>query len=61
MNAYKKDQERKRCSKAVREKFPEIQKTITDTNPKKAIRINNKTIVLAPTEANALNIINRYE
>ena len=61
MNAYRKDQERKRRSKAVKEKFPEMEKSFTDNTPKKAIRINNKTIVFAPAGAEALNIRSRYE
>ncbi len=61
MNAYKKDQERKRLTKAVKDKFPETKLTLADNTQKKVIRINNKTVVLAPEAAATLNIKNRYE
>ncbi|MGV8828223.1 MAG: hypothetical protein ACWA6U_07865 [Breznakibacter sp.] len=58
---YKKRLERKRLSRAVQERFPEPERTLTDQLPKKIVRINCKTIVLAPEEASILQIRSRYE
>jgi len=58
---YKKRLERKRLSRAVQERFPEPERTITDNLPKKIVQINCKTIVLAPEEASILQIRSRYE
>lgn len=60
-NAYKKYQAQKRLTKAVKKRFPETEKTLTDNLPKQMVQINNKTIVLAPEAASTLQIRSRYE
>ncbi len=61
MNAYKKYQERKRLQRAVKNRFPEIKKTVTDNLPKQRVQIDKNTVVLAPEAASTLQIRSRYE
>lgn len=60
-SAYKKDLQRKRRTRAVKEAFPEPQKKLSYNQSKQIIQINNNTIVLAPAEASTLQIRSRYE
>jgi len=57
---YKKDAQRKRCKRALADKFPEMKRTVSNNLPKQHVRIDNKTIVLAPAAASTLAIRSRY-
>jgi len=60
-NEYRKRHEQKRLTKAVKERFPDTQKTLTNSQPQKAVQIDKNTIVLTAPEASTLQIRSRYE